>query len=212
MLSQPEYIALTTSPLLTGVDEKLVDDILNQGALHLFTHSEVVCTPQHFRRCLGILLSGALQVSRDSLSVSTLSPGDLFGAAALYSDEPDYTATLTGEADGRILLLDFSLVDGLLATSPKLRENYLRYLTGRIRFLSGRLHSVAAGDGEGKLARYLSDPQSPLNCPATQLAKRLGMGRATLYRAFQTLESAGAIRRDGRTITVESQDILSNYS
>ena len=34
-------------------------------------------------------------------------------------------------------------LDRLLGEEPPLRRNYLRYLTGRVRFLSGRLRSVA---------------------------------------------------------------------
>ncbi len=212
ILSQAEYTALHDSPLLIGVDSSIVNGLLDRGTLLSFATGEAVYTPQNFRRCLGILLSGALQVRRDALSVSTLSPGDLFGAAALYSSAVDYTSTLTGEGDGRILLLDFHLVDELLGNSPLIRENYLRYLTGRIRFLSGRLHSVAAGDSEGKLARYLLSVGDVLTCPATELAKRLGMSRATLYRTFQTLESAGAIARDGRKIMILDPNNLSKYS
>lgn len=207
-----EQDALLSSPLLTGVDPPLMEDVFAQGTVLDFCPSQVIYTPHHFQQALGILLSGTLQVRREQLSVSTLQPGDLFGAAALYSDEADYTATLTGETAGRILLLDFSYVHQLLGESPLVRENYLRYLTGRIRFLNQRLHSVAAGDGEGKLARHLLSLQGTLDCPATELAKRLGMSRATLYRAFQSLESVGAIQRDGRKILILDSNKLSDFS
>ena len=71
----------------------------------------------------------------------------------------------------------------------------LRYLTGRIRFLSGRLQSLAQPGAEGKLARYLlaNDGEGQLTCPATDLAKRLGISRASLYRAFEAMEQAGLI-------------------
>lgn len=207
-----EQDALLSSPLLVGADPPLTESLLTQGILLDFCPGQIIYTPHHFQQSLGILLSGALQVRREQLSVSTLQPGDLFGAAALYSDEANYTATLTGETAGRILLLDFPYIHQLLGESPLVRENYLRYLTGRIRFLNQRLHSVAAGDGEGKLARHLLSLSGELDCPATQLAKRLGMSRATLYRAFQTLESAGAIRRDGRKILVLDSKKLSDFS
>ena len=34
------------------------------------------------------------------------------------------------------------------------------------------------------------------------LAKRLGLSRASLYRAFEALETAGLIRREGKTVFV----------
>jgi CRP-like cAMP-binding protein len=85
-----------------------------------------------------------------------------------------------------------------------LRQNYLRYLSGRIRFLSARLQALAAGGAEGKLSRYLLEnaAEGALVCPATELAQRLGISRASLYRAFQALEDAGLIQRRGKTILV----------
>ena len=37
---------------------------------------------------------------------------------------------------------------------------------------------------------------------ATDLAKRLGISRASLYRAFQALEDARLIRREGKSMYV----------
>lgn len=214
MLSLVERAALLDSPLLQGAESTLIDEILASPNTSLlsFQSGDTVYTPGQFQRSLGVVLSGSLQVRRATLFVSALTAGDLFGAAALYSDAPNYTATLTGASEGRILFLSYPLVDSLMATSPLLRENYLRYLTGRIRFLNGRLHSLAAGDGETKLARHLLSSPAPLTCSAVELASLLGVGRATLYRAFQSLEESGAILRSGRTITVLDSDLLQHYT
>jgi CRP-like cAMP-binding protein len=149
------------------------------------------------------VLSGQLQVTKGSLAVSALGPGDLFGAAALYSDEAEFASTITAKCPSSCLMLEQSLVDRLLAEHGQIRENYLRYLTGRVRFLSGRLQTLAQPGAEGKLARYLlSSGGEALSCSATQLCQRLGISRASLYRAFSVLEDSGLIVRKGKTITV----------
>ena len=100
-------------------------------------------------------------------------------------------------------MLEQPLVDRLLAEQSQIRENYLRYLTGRIRFLSGRLQTLAQSGVEGKLARYLlAAGTGELTCSAIQLCQRLGISRASLYRAFADLEDSGLITRRGKTITV----------
>ena len=139
-----------------------------------------------------------------SLTVSTLEPGDLFGAAALYNDSPDYATTLTAQGICRCLLLDQELLDRLLGEEALLRRNYLTYLTGRIRFLNARLGSLAVGDTEGRVVRYLLSSLSygVVECSASGLARQLGISRASVYRAFQDLEQAGLIRREGRAILV----------
>ena len=129
---------------------------------------------------------------------------DQIGAAALYNDAPDYATTLTAQGICRCLLLDQELLDRLLGEEALLRRNYLTYLTGRIRFLNARLGSLAVGDTEGRVVRYLLSSLSygAVECSASGLARQLGISRASVYRAFQDLEQAGLIRREGRAILV----------
>ena len=104
---------------------------------------EVLYDPRHFQRSLGVVLEGRIQVNKGPLIMSVLGPGELFGAAALFNDRPDYATTLTARTNCRILFLPQEDVDRLLGEEPLLRRNYLRYLSGRIRFLSGRLGALA---------------------------------------------------------------------
>ena len=200
-LTQEELALLTGCPLFQGVEASLLCRLTEEAAQSVFKPGQVVYSPRHFRRCLGIVLAGQLQVTKGTLAVSVLGPGELFGAAALYSDEPEFASTITARSSSRCLMLDQALVDRLLAEQSQIRENYLRYLTGRIRFLSGRLRTLAQPGVEGKLARYLL-ANGGSSCPATQLCHRLGISRASLYRAFAGLEDSGLITRRGKTITV----------
>lgn len=204
VLSKEETALLLACPLLHGGDGTLAEQVVQSAQVEECSAGAVVYSPRHFRRSLGVLLSGRLQVTKGTLTVSYLVPGDLFGAAALYSDETEFATTITAQRDSRCLLLEQAVLDGLLAQSSLVRANYLRYLTGRIRFLSGRLQSLAQPGAEGKLARYLlaSAQDGRLTCPATDLAKRLGLSRASLYRAFGALEENGLIARQGKTILV----------
>ena len=205
-LSQEERELLDRSPFFRGAEPELLDRVLSlpQVTVEDFSPEQTVYQPHRFRRCLGFLLSGQVQVTNGTLSVSLLEAGELFGAAALYNDLPDYATTLTARTPCRILFLPQEEVDRLLGEEPLLRRNYLRYLSGRIRFLSGRLQAVAQTGAEGKLARYLlsAGADAPIRTSASDLARRLGLSRASLYRAFDTLEKAGLIRREGKTVHI----------
>ena len=201
-LSRSEISLLTAGPLFRGVSEELLQALAGtEGASLVRFDSGVVYSPRHFRRSLAVVLSGQLQVTKGALAVSVLGPGDLFGAAALYSDETEFASTVTAKGPSRCLMLEQPLVDRLLTEHSQIRENYLRYLTGRIRFLSGRLQALAQPGVEGKLARYLL-ANGGSSCSATELCQRLGVSRASLYRAFAALEDSGLITRKGKTITV----------
>jgi len=201
-LTQEELTLLAGCPLFRQADRSLLRSLTElEGAGLVRFDPGVVYSPRHFRRCLGVVLSGRLQVTKGSLAVSVLQPGDLFGAAALYSDEPEFASTITAKGPSRCLMLEQFLVNRLLAEHSQIRENYLRYLTGRIRFLSGRLQTLAQPGVEGKLARYLL-ANGGSSCPATELCRQLGMSRASLYRAFAALEAGGLIVRKGKSIAV----------
>ena len=212
-LNQEDWEILEGCPLLRHCSPALLDQITQEGRLEFFPTGATVYSPSHFCRCLGILLAGRLQVTKGTLTVSYLEPGDLFGAAALYTEAPEFVTTITARQSSRCLMLPQNSMDLLLAQDGPLRENYLRYLTGRIRFLSGRLQSLVQSGAEGKLARYLlaNVREGQLTCAATDLARRLGLSRASLYRAFQSLEESGLISRHGKTISISDPAGLEGF-
>lgn len=205
-LSDQQISLLSRSALLSGVPPEAICAILAREGCTLedFPAGETIYCPDRFRRSLGVLLSGQVRVTKDTLTVSVLEPGALFGAAALYNDAAQYAATLTALCPCTALMLTQTLLDRLMSEQDLLRQNYLRYLSSRIRFLSARLQSLAAGGAEGRLSRYLlaNLDGGKLVCPATELAQRLGVSRASLYRAFDDLEASGLIKRQGKTIWV----------
>lgn len=191
--------------LFHRVEKSLLQKTLEGADIITVARGETAYDRQRFRRCLGILLEGSLQVRKEALLVSTLHSGDVFGAAALFTRQEDYPTTLTAQTDCTVLLIPQESVRQLLRSSGAFAEDYVAYLSDRIRFLSARLDTVSADRGEGKLASYLlsgSDQTGAVTLSATQLSQRIGIGRATLYRAFEALEREGAISREGKTIRI----------
>ena len=161
------------------------------------------------------MLSGQILVTKGGgeLVVSALSPGDLYGAAALFNDEPDYVSTLTAKSTASVLTFSQETVQQLIDTQPVFRRSYIRYLSCRIRFLSGKIDALIQGSGEKKLRAWLvsqMDERSEilLTCSMTELAARLNIGRASLYRELQKLEERGALVRKGKRILVRDPDAL----
>lgn len=202
---------LEQHPLFQRVSTELLSETLEASEEVAVSRGETVYDRRRFRRCLGVLLEGRLQVRKETLLVSTLDAGDVFGAAALFNEREDYPTTLTALADCRLLLIPQETVRYLIHASGAFAEDYVTYLSGRVRFLSARLDAVSADRGEGKLARYLLAADGgcgEVTLSATQLCQRIGVGRATLYRAFETLEGEDAIAREGKTIRVKDRQKL----
>ena len=193
--------SLRGHPLLGRIDPPLWAWTLEASDLLTVARGGVVYGPGRFRRCLGVVLRGRIEVRRESILMAALSAGDVFGAAALFNDSPDYPTTLTALSPCQTLLIPETRIRALLRQCPAFAEDYAAYLSGRIQFLSQRLEAVSSPSPEGKLARYLL-ANGGSSCPATELCQRLGVSRASLYRAFSALEDSGLITRKGKTITV----------
>ena len=112
-------------------------------------------------------------------------------------------------ATGRGHGTDRALVAGLLDDCTPFRRSYIAYLSERIHFLSRKVEGLTAPSVTGKLARWLLETgRTEVRCPATELSHRLDVSRASLYRAFEALEAAGAIRRTGKTIAILDRRVL----
>ena len=143
-LSRSEISLLTAGPLFRGVSEELLQALAGaEGASLVRFEPGLVYSPRHFRRSLAVVLSGQLQVTKGALAVSVLGPGDLFGAAALYSDEPEFAATVTAKRPSRCLMLEQRLVDRLLA-----EQSALPHRTGPVSVRAAANSGPAGGGGQ----------------------------------------------------------------
>lgn len=174
-----------------------------------------------YRSSLGLVLSGSLEVTKQEgrkYIMRTFESGGVFGSANLFCDEPDLVTKLTAVSNCRIIFFPQSLLIKMMQESYTIAENYIRFLSGRIRFLNEKIQGLITISAESALARYLTmnavqrdgkmlvKPGSSM----TALADELNIGRASLYRAFDDLEKAGFIKKTGKQIEITNLDGLSN--
>lgn len=206
---------LDTHPLFAGVEPRVLAEVLEQADRLDIAKGETIYQPRRFRRCLGVLLQGQVQVRREQLLVAVLEAGDVFGAAALFSPTQQYPTTLTALTPCTVLLIPQEQVCRLLRESGAFAERYVMYLSDRIHFLSRRLNNLCAGSSSVRLAQYLltaQDEGGDVTLSATQLCQRIAVGRATLYRAFEVLEEEGLITRNRKTIHITDVRRLGTYA
>lgn len=218
MLTPQELDTLSASPLFHGYTREGLERLLAEVPWEIrpFAKGEVIYTPDQFRKELAAVLSGRVLVTKGDgeLVVSLLTEGELFGAAALFNDEADYVSTLTARSPCRVLFFSQEAVRRLIARQPLFRDNYICYLSCRIRFLSDKIDALIQGTGEKKLAGFLLEQMDAggrvcPGCSMTELAARLNISRASLYREMRKLEGRGALRREGRTIVIQRPELLS---
>lgn len=193
-----------------------------RAAHRSYPRGAVIFSGQEFERAFCVLLSGKIRVTKETddgrgLHISILTPGAYFGAAALFNDCARFATVLTAQTACHILFFPESLLLELMREDFAIAESYIRYQSGRILFLNEKIASLSAGSAEKRLAHWLLEHAQPtengLVCPLSSirmssLANSLNIGRASLYRALDALESTGAVINDHRELYIPDPALL----
>lgn len=189
--------------------------------LKSYKKGQLIYSKTEFSRSLGVVLSGSLRVTKGNagghaMIMSTLGSASLFGAAALFNDEPEYAADISALCDTEILFFAQRLVQRMMRFEPQIAENYIKYLSERILFLNKKIYFLSSGTAEQRLASFLLDnlpagQSAELPMPLNKLALALNVSRASLYRAFDALADTGAIVKDGKNVCINDAERLKKY-
>lgn len=223
-LQPGEWERIAGCTLFQGVGEAVVTRALEdtRSQLVALSKGDVVFDAYDYRNCLGVVLAGTIAVTKPTGSrymMAALARGSLFGAANLYDNDTDVVTVLTASSDCRIVFFPKELLETLMGEVHDVALNYIRFLTGRVRFLNDKIQGLVSASAEAALKQYLL--HNAVVCgkkcivrPAgsiASLAEALNIGRASLYRAFQALQQTGVIRKNGKEIEIIDLDVLSDY-
>ncbi len=203
-----DHAALLRQHFLFQGAEELLSDALALGA-ERFSRGETICDPATAERALGIVLEGwaeAVAPTRERAVLAAFGPGATFGAAALFGGE-GYVSRIRAVTGCTVLLLPEALLRQWFARCPRMAVNYIAFLSGRVRFLNGKIAIFTQDSAQHRLYRWLRANCDETGClpeklSMTKLAATLSMGRTSLYRAMEELEEAKLIVRDGKRIEV----------
>ena len=220
---------LQKTPLFKGADEKLLSSSLeNDAFVRSFNANEEIFSQDDKKKYLVVILEGTSQVlSLDperKVLLRTLGSGDAFGVAELFGGGELHISRVTAKNKCKALFIPESEMGKLLEKDKKIMYNYLNFLCCRIRFLNKRIACFTAGSAERRLAFYLdslSDDHTENSEPKKvtpeismgALALMLDIGRASLYRAIDTLSADGFIEKDGKSFILRDREkMLKNYN
>ena len=89
---------------------------------------------------------------------------------------------------------------------------YLRFMSQKIVYLNKKIATFTASNAESKLALYLTEysvkDEFSLSVSMSELAKTLGVGRASLYRSLDKLVDSKLIERNGSDIRIINREDL----
>lgn len=212
---------LPPHPLLQGIERALWDRLSAEDLcpIHRFRTGEDIRTPDADSDGLGIVLSGSATAYTPhpikKVMLRTFSAGAVFGISDWYAKSESALSRIQANEETEVLTIRPAAVRRLLEESRPFREHYISFLTGRIRFLNQKIEYLTAGSAEFKLSHYLlslgEDQTVTLPISMSSLAEMLDLGRASLYRAFDTLTADGFISKQGKTIILHDRAGMAIY-
>ena len=106
----------------------------------------------------------------------------------------------------------------LVSSNQAFAESYIRLLTSKIQFLNNRVKAYTSGSAEARLAFHLlsldesKSGRVEVGVSKTDLADMLDIGRASLYRALDTLTEKGIIKYCKSEIIILDFDALTSVT
>lgn len=202
-----------------GADEGLLfEGLAQKGLIAVFDRESDVWAFVEAEPAMGLILSGKALVSKGKAQISTLGKGDIFGAVNLFGSLPAAPTSISALARTKVFYIPLNLLQNFIRNNPAVAEGYIAYLSQRIYFLTAKIAALTAGDSKARLASALMEAAykekglEPLieieNF--SRLARDLDLGRASLYRAIDTLQNMGIISREGKSLHINDFDSLAS--
>lgn len=200
-----------SNPIFARCSENDLIFLIESGGVYeaVFESGAEVLSAEGFESSLGIVASGKLKVERQdddrTVLLNIIRKGGCFGVSSMFGGE-DMQTVITASTRSKVIYIKEENFAELLSRVPQLSLDYIAFLTDRIRFLNSKIRSFTGGNSAARLASMLAesaDDEGVCHIVSfAQLARRLDISRASLYRSLASLEETGSIRRDGKTITL----------
>lgn len=211
--------ALSACPLFKGLGTEELTDLTSEYMyLKVCEKNEIIISENNYTRALGIIIKGSATVTKhngsSSVLMSILKKGDIFGMATLFYEEENFLTQIRADEKVTIAVFEKENVRKMLSEYPVVNENYITILSEKIHFLNSKISTYTRAETIRKVAFFIlqnADKESnevTLPYSITKVADALSVGRASVYRAFETLENDRIISRDGKKITILSVDAL----
>ncbi len=185
-----------------------------------FSAGEEIFSPSVSERYIGIVIFGSASVlpanGAQNAMLKILCHGDMFGISNIYSKDLPFPSIISARCACSVLFITAKAFKDLIENDKGALRAYLSLLNSKIGYLNQKICTLTAGSTEKRLALYLCENECGGEIFPTvsmsALADMLNVGRASLYRALDTLAAQGLITRDGKKIIIHDKNTLLNLS
>ena len=193
-------------------------DVLNKIAakhefqIFEFESGENIYTPDDFSKKVGFVYSGECVVEKqksdgNSVPLNLLRKNDSFGIMTVFSSSNKFPTYVKAKKQSRIVFIEGEVIVSLIKEYSEIALSVIEFMSNRIEFLNSKIATFSADSVEEKLALYIlreyenqSSDKIKLNLSKT--AELLNAGRASIYRAINSLEELKLIKFENKKIFI----------
>ena len=209
--------------LFSGMDKETLSGIFAKAETDIgsFSRSDIIYSPSEYEKKIGFVISGKCEIRRTkseggTVVLNILSRYDSFGALAVFSECGEYPTEVYAAKNSEIMFISKDTVFSLINAYPAVAMNVIRFLSDRITFLNKKIATFSGTKVEDRLASYLVSEYEKhgssftFNCKKSSEA--INAGRASVYRALETLCNEGIILFANKKINILCPDGLKEIS
>ena len=165
-------------------------------------------------KTLDIVVRGVLVCRMSSLSgrqveVSRLREGNLVAPAFIFGKDNSMPVGVETDTDVTVLRMQKPVFRSLIGTNEQIRDNFIRVLSNINAFLTHRMRVLSLFTVKEKVAYLLLERAGEqgsnvvhLSRSRQEIADSFGIQKFSLLRVLADFAKAGAIRINGREVTI----------
>ncbi len=208
--------ALTKCPLFAGMAPVEIEiamagvtySIVNYDSHDIYALTGMPC------KTLDIVIRGVLVCRMSSLSgkqveVSRLHEGNLVAPAFILGKDTNMPVGVETDTDVTVLRMQKSVFHHLIGTHEQIRDNFIRVLSNINAFLTHRMRILTLFTVKEKVAYLLLELAGEqgsnvihLSQSRQEIADSFGIQKFSLLRVLADFAKAGAIKINGREVTI----------
>ena len=213
------YEVLEKTFLFSGLKSEEISSLLSEKKMctNRFLRGDTIYSCDDAEKKVGFVISGCCEVRKKKSTsgealLNTLSVSDSFGILSVFSDDK-FPTQIFASKNCEILFFTKQEIDNYVNSSSQIASNLVKFLANRINFLNEKIAILSSTRVEDRLIQYLifeakrnNDDTFYFNI--TKTSDAINAGRASVYRALQTLENEGIISLSDKQIKILNKHIL----
>lgn len=217
-----DYSTLTKCTLFKGIDRKDIEIGLKSIShkIHHYDKNEIIFHLLEPADLLGIILKGRAESQKpfpngNQFSVTIKKPGDIIGAAAVFSTSHKYPCDIVATESIDVLIFNKDDFLRLIQSNLIILENFMTDMASTTYMLQQKLTLLSYSAIIKKIAYYLILQKKRLNSDiipipgsVTKWSLLMNVSRPSLHRELKRLEEQGVILYKKNSIEILDPDAL----